>query len=594
MDIKKSRLQACLVAIFLLAGCLFANAEAVDIDGISYEFDGENKTAMITKVDLSGDVVLPETVAYLGNVYTVTTIGKYGWVFRDSEPVSVTIPSTVTAISDYAFYECRSLTSITIPSNVETIGMQAFEDCDGLTSATIAAKNIGEYAFHSCDALKSVTLCEGVESIGRYAFHNCEGISDVVIPSSIKTMGRNVFMDCKGLVSVTISPGASSIGDGAFIGCSSLASVSIPSSVTAIDANAFQNCSSLASVNIPSGVTAIGGGAFFGCSNLASVNIPSSVTTIKVRAFAHCVSLTSVNIPSSVMTIGYWAFYGCQSLSSVTIPSSVAAIDEGTFEACSNLGDVYLEGGDMKETASDAFSEIASDATLHVNAALVEAYQSAENWTAQFSNIVALPDDVVADGSTYHVDAEAGNTVTLTAPAATTGSVALPETIKAADGTEYAVTAIGDKAFENCAALTSVSLPAGIVQIGSLAFSGCTGLTDVYCYGDAVKEAQSDAFGVFSSSVSGMRAMAAGGIANATLHVPSALVEAYRQTAPWSGFGRVVALEDDVNGIKSVDFDAAKPYRIFTVDGRELPSMQKGLNIVRTNDGQSVKVIKMR
>ena len=569
MDIKKSRLQACLVAILLFAGCLFANAEAVSIDGISYEFDDENKTAVITLVDLSGDVVLPETVTYLGNVYTVTTIGNGGFVFWHSEPVSVTIPSTVTAIADYAFYGNKSLTSITIPSNVETIGKQAFDDCSGLTSATIAAKSIGESTFHSCRTLKSITLCEGVESIGGYAFNGCEGISSIVLPSSIKTMGRGVFIDCTGLVSVTITPGASSIGDGAFTRCSSLASVSIPSSVKIIDSNAFSKCSSLASVNIPSGVTAIGSSAFSGCSSLASVNIPSSVTTI-----------------------GFGAFYACQGLTSVTIPSSVTALDDWTFYDCSSLVDVYLDGDDMKETASDTFNEIASGATLHVNAALVEAYRSAENWAAQFSNIVALPDDVVADGSTYHVDAEAGNTVTLTAPATTTGSVALPETVKAADGTEYAVTAIGDKAFENCAALTSISLPAGIVQIGSLAFSGCTGLTDVYCYGDAVKDARGDAFGVFSDNVSGMRAMAAGGIADATLHVPSALVEAYRQTAPWSGFGRVVALEDDVNGIRNVGVDEAKSCRIFTVDGRELPSMQKGLNIVRTSDGRSVKIMR--
>ena len=592
MDIQKLRLQACLVAILLFAGCLFANAEAVNIDGISYEFDDDNKTAVIIQVDFSGDVVLPETVAYLGNVYTVTTIGNGGWVFEHSGPVSVTIPSTVTAIADYAFYACRGLTSIDIPSNVETIGKQAFEDCSGLTTATIAAKSIGEYAFVGCSALKSVTLCEGIESIGRYAFHNCEGISDVVIPSSIKTMGQRVFMDCKGLVSVTIAPGALTFGEGAFTRCSNLVSVSIQSSVTAIDAYAFQNCGSLASINIPYGVVVVGASAFSGCGNLVSVNIPSSVTTIGSSVFSRCSSLASVSIPSSVMTIGRWAFYGCQGMTSVTIPSSVTTIDEGTFECCGSLGDVYLDGDDMKETASDAFSEIASYATLHVNAALVETYQSEENWAAQFSSIVTLPDDVVADGATYHVDAESGSTVTLTTPAAATGSVALPEIIKAADGTEYAVTAIGEKAFENCAALTSVSLPAGIVQIGSLAFSGCTSLTDVYCYGDAVKEAQSDAFGTLGSSVSGVRAMAADGIASATLHVPSALVETYRHTAPWSGFGRVVALEDDVNGIKPVGADAAKPYRIFTIDGRELPAMQKGLNIVRTNDGQSVKVIK--
>lgn len=46
---------------------------------------------------------------------------------------SVTIPNSVTFISDYAFFNCSSMASVTIGSGVTTIGEGAFFDCKSLT-----------------------------------------------------------------------------------------------------------------------------------------------------------------------------------------------------------------------------------------------------------------------------------------------------------------------------------------------------------------------------------------------------------------------------------------------------------------------------
>lgn len=43
-----------------------------------------------------------------------------------------TIPSNVTSIGDYAFYDCPDLISVTLPSSVTSIGSYAFESCSGL------------------------------------------------------------------------------------------------------------------------------------------------------------------------------------------------------------------------------------------------------------------------------------------------------------------------------------------------------------------------------------------------------------------------------------------------------------------------------
>ena len=69
--------------------------------------------------------------------------GASGWL-SGSAPycyglVRVSLPSSVTIISNSAFYNCYSLKSINIPSGVTSIGESAFSGCTGLQTITINA-----------------------------------------------------------------------------------------------------------------------------------------------------------------------------------------------------------------------------------------------------------------------------------------------------------------------------------------------------------------------------------------------------------------------------------------------------------------------
>lgn len=63
----------------------------------------------------NGPITIPETVTYDGVTYTVTTIGDESFD-ADGSPdlqiTNVTIPSTITYIGDYAFYDCSSITAM--------------------------------------------------------------------------------------------------------------------------------------------------------------------------------------------------------------------------------------------------------------------------------------------------------------------------------------------------------------------------------------------------------------------------------------------------------------------------------------------------
>ncbi len=114
-----------------------------------------------------------DQILYVGNV-VLSANGVTGDVsnFRDgvvsfaerafygSRITSVSIPASITSISESAFYGCSKLTSVNIHSSVTNIGESAFEGCIALTSITIPASvtSIGNSAFWACTKLASVNL----------------------------------------------------------------------------------------------------------------------------------------------------------------------------------------------------------------------------------------------------------------------------------------------------------------------------------------------------------------------------------------------------------------------------------------------------
>ena len=128
-----------------------------EVEDCTYELYPTIYTAKLIK-GTGKKIVVPKTISYLDNDYSVTAIGR-GAFYRCSSLTSIVIPNGVTSIEESAFDGCSSLTSIVIPNGVTSIGGWAFDSCSSLTSIVIpdSVKSIGAHAFGYCKALKTIS-----------------------------------------------------------------------------------------------------------------------------------------------------------------------------------------------------------------------------------------------------------------------------------------------------------------------------------------------------------------------------------------------------------------------------------------------------
>lgn len=343
------------------------------LDGIKYTInaDATSVSVALQSTSLSGDLVIPQTVAHNG------------------------CNLTVIAIANQAFSGCSGLTSVTLPEGVVSIGESAFGGCSGLTTITIPSSvtSLGSSAFSGCSGLAAMTIPVGVTEIGEQAFAGCDQLAQFIVPenhSVFSALDGVLFDAAKAtLIAYPIAKNAdkyvipktvTSIAASAFLGNTLLVNVKMQDGVTLIGNNAFSACSGLTTVKFPVSVTSIGESAFEGCCSLTEVTIPKDVTSIREAAFSYCCGLTSVKISSGVTSIHERAFYHCSRLTSITIPRGVTSIRERAFYNCSRLKTFYSLSTTPPEVSSYVFAGTNRSSTLYVPDECRTAYEVAARW----------------------------------------------------------------------------------------------------------------------------------------------------------------------------------------------------------------------
>ena len=154
------------------------------------------------------EIVGGRLVKYRGKSTTVSipssVIAIADDAFKESAVESVVIPGSVRTVS--GFYESEFLNSVTFENGIREIGSFAFCKCKNLNSISLPSSvtKISDKAFYECSSLQTVILSNGLKEIGDSAFSYCKKLTSIDIPESTTQIGHLAFSFCDNLMDITI------------------------------------------------------------------------------------------------------------------------------------------------------------------------------------------------------------------------------------------------------------------------------------------------------------------------------------------------------------------------------------------------------
>ena len=431
-------------------------------------------------------IVYDENVVYVGGIYyiidkqkseaTVTSIYGGKNTSLDAEQVAQCYSGTIN-IPESIIYEGYKY-------NVTKVGSYAFNCQNELQSIYIprTVKQVEPNAAIKAEKLNRVNVADEsqLENIGEQAFKLCIGLKRFVFDGTslkLNTIGNAAFNGCTALEKVLWNGKSElkTIKDYAFFKCTSLNNFDMPNSTLSIGNSAFRYNEGLTDIHLSTSLNYIDEYAFGECG-FSHITLPESLPNIQAGAFINNEHLQDITLPERLQGLGSAAFENNSALESVTFHTALETMTIGNnaFNLCPVLSKVFITN--MKSFAQ-----------------------------TNFNNAKANP----ANTSQHIYNADGEEII----------NVVLPK------GTKY----INNNAFNGCAYMQSIKMPATMDHINDDIFVGCSALKDVYCYAEEVPEF----IGV--NDPSAMNDV----FANATLHVVYGHEQAYKADAWWKRFSNV-------------------------------------------------------
>ena len=411
---------------------------------------------------------------------------------------SLAIPASVEEIGQSCFVFCYELKTIKVEEGNKHFCVEqgmlmtadksrvlcltgAYDEEETISiSLPSTVKTIDDYAMGGCRALKSLTLQEGLEKIGRFAFE-ITAISSITIPSTVSDLGIGFLAGTEKLDEILVAEGNSYFKsiDGVLYDkdVSKLLKVSathtllsIPKTVKYIDYEAISH-TDLRTLVIPNNVEEVSSFAVRNNDNLKTIVIGSRVDKIGSMAFADNVALKSIfsRNPEPVgLSEGNIIELSRMSTTTLFVPEGskqkyAAAENWNQF---ANIREYSLAGIDTYTGKASASSVVVDGIAYDLNKQAMTATVVNDSYgfgddhvelCPFYSGDIVIPEEIMVDGVTYPVT-EVGE---FSFAMRTINSITLPSTLKK----------INRRAFCGVWKLRSLNIPASVEEIGAEAFA---------------------------------------------------------------------------------------------------------------------------
>ncbi len=440
----------------------------------------------------TGNVVIPKSVDYNEKQYNVTALGNNA--FKACKNIeTVDIPASVSVIGIQVFMQCSSLKSLTLSNSVNSIGANCFRECTSLSELVLSESitTIPDYSFLGCKSLQSVTLPSKVKKIGLYAFRDCSKLSNVYsrIESPFK-FGSNAFQGISSMCGLHVPEGTKDAYTAIGWTNSVFKGGVVEGDDTPLKGFSFTSPSEegvdvlYVVTDVDNWRVKVGDGSLpaIGVETTGAVTIPSTVdynnftynvTNIATKAFSNCLGLEKVILPESLTSMDAQAFYECSKLQNITVRMiSPFELNANSFSNISNYCGLHVpEGYEVDYLEKGWTKSVFKGGVVEGDDALTGGYKftSTNSDGVEITFVILDIDEKTAQvGDNVEVAISDNSSETITIPA-----------VVECNGVEYAVTTIGEKAFQSCTDIKNVVLPEGLKVISYSSFSGCTNISEI-------------------------------------------------------------------------------------------------------------------
>ncbi len=334
-------------------------------------------------------------------------------------------PENVTIIGEASFSSTKLSGTLVVPDGVSAIMPYAFEQTNiGSVSFPSNLGYIGDYAFSACSSLSgTLNLPAQLLCIRDDAFQHCNFTGELHLPENLEYIGAGaLFVAGRFVGSLRIPDKITALYSQTFFNCGFSGTLDLNNVINLANAyECFELCGFSGELIIPEGVTSIDDYCFSaskGSGGFSSVKFSSTLKEIGAYAFnAQTRMCCDITFPEGFLVIKEGAFKDCPSITGIKLPSTTQTIQKGAFRNCFNVSRIVCNAIEPPTVLDYAFDGVAKDNfTVEVPAQSVKKYQADPVW-GEFKRIAAHYDFSLSRDKMRALNGEMTRTFTLRAPA---------------------------------------------------------------------------------------------------------------------------------------------------------------------------------